>query len=98
MEKDLWANPGMSEDYEQYTAEHCCGDQVLGHALNKYGVRFGENDGDEKFTGGFNPIVHWRFGYSKWNWCTRLTSWHKVHSRDVARYFPLPLRAVGTSR
>ncbi len=86
-EQSFGRNPSMSEDYERYTADHCCGDQVLGHALNKYGVRFGENDGDEKFTWGFNPIVHWRFGFSRWNWCSRLMSWHKVHNRDVARYF-----------
>ncbi|KAK3896970.1 glycosyltransferase [Staphylotrichum tortipilum] len=86
-EQTFGRNPTMSEDYEDYTAGHCCGDQVLGHALNKYGVRFGENGGDEKFTWGFNPIVHWRFGFSRWNWCTRLMSWHKVHSRDVAQYF-----------
>ncbi len=86
-EKTFGRNPTIPEDYEGYTAEHCCGDQVLGHALNKYGVRFGENGGDEKFTWGFNPIVHWRFGFSRWNWCSRLMSWHKVHSRDVAEYF-----------
>lgn len=86
-EKSFGRNPAMSTDYEQYTAEHCCGDQVLGHALNKYGVRFGENHGDEKFTWGFNPVVHWRFGFSKWNWCSPLMSWHKVHNRDVAQYF-----------
>ncbi|KAK4153761.1 hypothetical protein C8A00DRAFT_43332 [Chaetomidium leptoderma] len=86
-EKSFGKNPSMSEDYEQYTAEHCCGDQVLGHALNKHGVQFGENDGDGKFTWGFNPVVHWRFGFSKWNWCSPLMSWHKVHNRDVARYF-----------
>jgi hypothetical protein len=85
-EKTFGRNPTMSADYEAYTAAHCCGDQVLGHALNKYGVRFGQN-GDEKFTWGFNPIVHWRFGFSRWNWCSPLMSWHKVHNRDVARYF-----------
>jgi hypothetical protein len=86
-EKTFGQNPNMSADYEAYAAAHCCGDQVLGHALNKHGVRFGENDGDEKFTWGFNPVVHWRFGFSRWNWCSPLMSWHKVHNRDVARYF-----------
>ncbi|GAB1316837.1 N-acetylgalactosaminide beta-1,3-galactosyltransferase [Madurella fahalii] len=88
-EKSLGANPAMSDDYEEYTAAHCCGDQVLGHALNKHGVRFGENGGDEKFTWGFNPIVHWRFAFEQWNWCSRLLSWHKVHNRDVAQYYAL---------
>ncbi|KAL2171394.1 hypothetical protein VTG60DRAFT_3037 [Thermothelomyces hinnuleus] len=86
-EKTFGLNPNLSSEYEEYTASHCCGDQVLGHALNKYGVRFGENGGDEKFTWGFNPVVHWRFGFSRWNWCSPLMSWHKVHNRDVARYF-----------
>ncbi|KAH6844482.1 hypothetical protein B0I37DRAFT_164147 [Chaetomium sp. MPI-CAGE-AT-0009] len=86
-EKTFGQNPTMAADYEPYAAAHCCGDQVLAHALNKHGVRFGENDGDEKFTWGFNPVVHWRFGFSRWNWCSPLMSWHKVHNRDVARYF-----------
>ncbi|EAQ91816.1 hypothetical protein CHGG_00051 [Chaetomium globosum CBS 148.51] len=86
-EKTFGQNSNLSADYEAYAAAHCCGDQVLGHALNKHGVRFGENHGDEKFTWGFNPVVHWRFGFSRWNWCSPLMSWHKVHNRDVARYF-----------
>ncbi|KAK3290813.1 uncharacterized protein B0H64DRAFT_451132 [Chaetomium fimeti] len=86
-ERTFGRNPTLSADYEPYAAAHCCGDQVLGHALNKHGVLFGENDGDEKFTWGFNPVVHWRFGFSRWNWCSPLMSWHKVHNRDVARYF-----------
>jgi hypothetical protein len=77
----------MADEYEKHTAEHCCGDQVLGHALNKYSVQSGENDGNEKFTWGFNPIVHWWFGFSRWNWCSRLMSWHKDHNRGVARYY-----------
>ncbi|KAK0739420.1 hypothetical protein B0T21DRAFT_362585 [Apiosordaria backusii] len=88
-EKSFGQNNNMAEEYEEYTAAHCCGDQVLGHALNKYGVKFGANDGDEKFTWGFNPIVHWRFGFERWNWCAPLLSWHKVHARDVARYYQL---------
>lgn len=88
-EKSFGQNPNLSDEYEQYTADHCCGDQVLGHALKKFGVEFGENDGDGKFTWGFNPIVHWRFAFSKWNWCTPLLSFHKVHNRDVARYYDL---------
>ncbi|KAK3996640.1 glycosyltransferase [Cladorrhinum sp. PSN332] len=86
-EKSFGKNPSLSEEYEEYTADHCCGDQVLGHALKKCGVEFGENDGDGKFTWGFNALVHWRFGFSRWNWCTPLLSWHKVHNRDVARYY-----------
>lgn len=86
-DKSFGRDPTIAADYEAYTSERCCGDQVLGHALNKHGVRFGENGGDEKFTWGFNPIVHWRFGFSRWNWCSRLLSWHKVHNRDVARYY-----------
>ena len=88
-EQSFGRNPNMAEDFNQYTADHCCGDQVLGLALNKYGVRFGEENGNEKFTWGFNPVVHWNFGFSRWNWCEPLLSWHKVHNRDVARYFEL---------
>ncbi|KAJ4416480.1 hypothetical protein N0V82_006745 [Gnomoniopsis sp. IMI 355080] len=86
-EKSIGLNPNISEEYEQYTAEHCCGDQVLGHALNKYGIKLGENGGDEVFRYGFNPLVHWSFTFERWNWCSPLYSWHKVHARDVARYY-----------
>lgn len=86
-EKSFGQNPDMGTEYERYTAEHCCGDQVLGHALNKYGVKLGENGGDEVFRYGFNPLVHWAFAFEKWTWCVPLYSWHKVHARDVARYY-----------
>lgn len=86
-EKSFGQNSDMTEEYEQYTAEHCCGDQVLGHALNKYGVKLGENGGDEVFRYGFNPLVHWAFTFERWNWCSPLYSWHKVHAKDVARYY-----------
>lgn len=86
-EKSFGLNPKMAEEYEQYTAQHCCGDQVLGHALNKYGIKLGENGGDEIFRYGFNPLVHWAFTFERWNWCLPLYSWHKVHARDVARYY-----------
>jgi hypothetical protein len=79
----------LAEDYNKYTADHCCGDQVLAHAMRKNGVRFGENGGDGKFTWGFNPVVHWTFGFSRYNWCSPLMSWHKVHNRDVAQYYEL---------
>lgn len=88
-EESFGTNPSMVEDYHQYVAEHCCGDQVLGLALKDYGIHFGENGGDEKFTWGFNPLVHWTFAFSRSNWCHPLLSWHKVHSRDVARYYEL---------
>lgn len=86
-EKSFGQNPKIAEEYEQYTAEHCCGDQVLGHALNKYGIKLGENGGDEVFRYGFNPLVHWAFTFERWSWCLPLYSWHKVHARDVARYY-----------
>jgi hypothetical protein len=79
----------LAEDWHAYTADHCCGDQVLAAALHDHGVNFGENGGDGKFTWGFNPVVHWSFAFSKYNWCSPLLSWHKVHSRDVARYYEL---------
>lgn len=86
-EESFGKKPNMSEDYHQYTADHCCGDQVLAKALTDNGVSFGENGGDEKFTWGFNPLVHWTFPFSKHNWCSPLLSWHKVHNRDVAQYY-----------
>ena len=86
-EMSFGQNPNLVDDLDKYTLEHGCGDQVLGHALNRYGVKFGENGGDEKFSWGFNPVVHWRFVFSRANWCKPLLSWHKVHGRDVARFY-----------
>lgn len=88
-EASFGKNKDLAEEYEEYTADHCCGDQVLGHALNKYGIKLGENGGDEVFRYGFNPLVHWTFAFEKWSWCLPLYSWHKVHARDVARYYEL---------
>ena len=88
-EASFGRSPSIVEDYQKYTEEHCCGDQVLGLALKDHGVTFGENGGDEAFTWGFNPLVHWSFAFSRSNWCHPLLSWHKVHSRDAARYFQL---------
>lgn len=85
---DMTASKGrLEETYHQYTADHCCGDQVLAKALADHGVQFGENGGDGKFTWGFNPLVHWAFAFSRYNWCSPLMSWHKVHNRDVAQYY-----------
>ncbi|KAI9170643.1 hypothetical protein HJFPF1_00113 [Paramyrothecium foliicola] len=88
-EKSFGRNPTIVEEYDSYTSQHCCGDQVLAHALRRYGVHFGENGGDGKFTWGFNSVVHWAFGFQQYNWCKPLLSWHKVHNRDVTRYYEL---------
>ncbi|KAJ4052044.1 hypothetical protein NW761_014335 [Fusarium oxysporum] len=82
-------NPRLIEDFAGYTRQHGCGDHILGRALNEYGIRFGQNGGDKKFTWGFNGVVHWKFGFRSENWCTPLLSWHKAHSRDIARYYEL---------
>ncbi|EWZ00133.1 hypothetical protein FOYG_00026 [Fusarium oxysporum NRRL 32931] len=82
-------NPRLIEDFAEYTRQHGCGDHILGRALNEYGIRFGQNGGDDKFTWGFNGVVHWKFGFRSENWCTPLLSWHKAHSRDIARYYEL---------
>ncbi|KEY71771.1 hypothetical protein S7711_06526 [Stachybotrys chartarum IBT 7711] len=88
-EKTFGQNSHMTEDYYEYTSLHCCGDQVLAYAMDKHGVKFGENDGDGKFTWGFNPVVHWTFAFSRHNWCSPLMSFHKIHSRDVQQYYEL---------
>ncbi|KAF5590559.1 glycosyltransferase family 31 [Fusarium subglutinans] len=88
-EMSFGKNSRLFEDFAEYTRQHGCGDHILGRALNEYGIRFGENGGDEKFTWGFNAVVHWKFGFSSENWCTPLLSWHKAHSRDIARYYQL---------
>jgi hypothetical protein len=88
-EMSFGKNPRLVDDFAEYTRRHGCGDHILGRALSEYGVRFGENGGDEKFTWGFNAVVHWKFGFRSENWCTPLLSWHKAHSRDIARYYEL---------
>ncbi|KAM0081114.1 hypothetical protein ACKRZS_006735, partial [Fusarium odoratissimum] len=56
-------NLRLIQDFAEYTRQHGCGDHILGRALNEYGIRFGQNGGDEKFTWGFNGVVHWKFGF-----------------------------------
>lgn len=87
-EASFGRNPNIVQDYQTYAEEHCCGDQILGLALRDHGVGFSDNGGDERFT--WSPaLIHWSFAFSQSNWCQPLLSWHKVHSRDVARYYEL---------
>lgn len=83
------AGGGLVEKYQSFVDEACCGDYALGKVLNDYGVRFGENGGDEAWSWGFNGLPHWKVEFSPDNWCKPVLSWHHAHSRDIARYHEL---------
>lgn len=75
--------------YHGFVDEACCGDYALGKALNDFGVRFGENNGDEGWSWGFNGLPHWKIEFSQDNWCRPVLTWHHAHNRDIARYYEL---------
>ncbi|KAI9929720.1 hypothetical protein MW887_001196 [Aspergillus wentii] len=88
-EKSFGKDPNIIDKFEQFTDVHGCGDHVLGHVLNEYGVSFGETHGDSRFTFGFNAEPHWSSWFTKANWCKPVYSWHHTHSKDVARFYNL---------
>ncbi|PWY80583.1 hypothetical protein BO70DRAFT_315745, partial [Aspergillus heteromorphus CBS 117.55] len=89
-EKSFGADPDIVTKYEGFTAEHGCGDHILGHVLKDYGVGFGEDPtAENRFAYGFNPEAHWSTWFESENWCKPVYSWHHTHGRDVARLFGL---------
>ncbi|RAK77761.1 uncharacterized protein BO72DRAFT_447555 [Aspergillus fijiensis CBS 313.89] len=84
----------IEEKYAAFTAQHGCGDHILGHVLKESGVGFGEHPEAEesRFSYGFNPEAHWTSWYEQENWCKPVFSWHHTHNRDVARLYELEMR------
>lgn len=79
----------LVKKYQSFVDEACCGDYALGKVLNDFGVKFGENNGDERWSWGFNGLPHWTSEFSKENWCEPVLTWHHAHNRDIARYYEL---------
>lgn len=79
----------VAAKYQSFVDEACCGDYALGKVLNDFGVRFGENGGDEGWSWGWNGLPHWKIEFSKENWCKPVLTWHHSHVRDIARYYEL---------
>ncbi|PYH45953.1 uncharacterized protein BP01DRAFT_391311 [Aspergillus saccharolyticus JOP 1030-1] len=84
----------IEQKYAEFTAQHGCGDHILGHVLKESGVAFGEHPEAEesRFSYGFNPEAHWTSWYEPENWCKPVFSWHHTHNRDVARLYELETR------
>ncbi|RAL12440.1 uncharacterized protein BO97DRAFT_451684 [Aspergillus homomorphus CBS 101889] len=83
----------VEQKYGDFTAQHGCGDHILGHVLKESGVGFGEHpDAESRFSYGFNPEAHWTSWYEQENWCKPVFSWHHTHNRDVARLYDLETR------
>ncbi|QSZ29561.1 hypothetical protein DSL72_004076 [Monilinia vaccinii-corymbosi] len=86
MEASFGADKTLADRYESYAQEHCCGDQVLSHALKEMGVeRFKGLDG-----GGWaalQALPVWRVGFGNWNWCSPIMNIHKVHQADISKLF-----------
>lgn len=79
----------LVKKYQSFVDDACCGDYALGKVLNDFGVKFGENHGDEKESWGFNGLPHWKIEFSRDNWCKPVLTWHHAHNRDIARYHAL---------
>lgn len=79
----------LVKKYQSFVDDACCGDYALGKVLNDFGVKFGENHGDEKGSWGFNGLPHWKIEFSQDNWCKPVLTWHHAHNRDIARYHAL---------
>ncbi|KAF5871722.1 putative glycosyltransferase family 31 protein [Botrytis fragariae] len=86
MATSFGAEKTLADKYEFYAKDHCCGDQVLSHAMKEMGVeRFNELDG-----GGWAALQSlpiWRIGFGDWNWCSPLMNIHKVHQADISQLF-----------
>lgn len=88
-EQSFGTGGDLVKKYQGFVDEACCGDYALGKVLNDFGVRFGENHGDEKWSWGFNGLPHWKIEFSRDNWCKPVLTWHHAHNRDIARYYEL---------
>ncbi|KAJ8066292.1 hypothetical protein OCU04_005372 [Sclerotinia nivalis] len=86
MATSFGADKTLADKYESYAQEHCCGDQVLSHAMKDMGVeRFKALDG-----GGWaalQSLPTWRIGFGDWNWCSPIMNIHKVHQADISQLF-----------
>ncbi|APA09673.1 hypothetical protein sscle_05g044430 [Sclerotinia sclerotiorum 1980 UF-70] len=86
MAASFGADKTLAERYESYAKEHCCGDQVLSHAMKEMGVeRLTALDG-----GGWaalQTLPTWKVGFGDWNWCSPIMNIHKVHQADISRLF-----------
>ena len=89
-EQSFGKDPEIIEKFEAFTEAHGCGDHILGHVLQEYGVKFGENTTDnDRYRYGFNSESHWSTWYEPANWCKPVYSWHHTHGKDVARFYSL---------
>ncbi|KAB8304483.1 hypothetical protein EYC80_003874 [Monilinia laxa] len=84
MEVSFGADKTLADKYESYAKQHCCGDQVLSHALKEMGVeRFKGLDG-----GGWaalQALPIWRINFGNWNLCSPIMNIHKVHQADISK-------------
>lgn len=88
-EQSFGRGSDLVQKYQSFVDDACCGDYALGKVLNDYGVKFGENNGDERWSWGFNGLPHWKIEFSQDNWCKPVLTWHHAHNRDIARYHAL---------
>ncbi|RAL68150.1 hypothetical protein DID88_008860 [Monilinia fructigena] len=86
MEVSFGADKTLADRYESYAKQHCCGDQVLSHALKEMGVeRFKGLDGGGWAALQAFPI--WRINFGNWNLCSPIMNIHKVHQADISKLF-----------
>ncbi|KAF7593741.1 hypothetical protein BBP40_010916 [Aspergillus hancockii] len=90
-EKSFGVEEDMVAKYAAFTEAHGCGDHVLGHVMQDYGINFGQVHGKSEYSWGFNPEPHWGGWFRRASWCFPVYSWHHMHSKDVARLYNLEL-------
>lgn len=76
----------LVKKYQSFVDEAGSGDYALGKVLNDFGVKFGENHGDEGWSWGFNSQPHWKTVFSRDNWCLPVLTWSHAHSREIASF------------
>lgn len=79
----------LVKKYQNFVDDACCGDSALDKVLNDFGVKSGDNSGDEKWSWGFNGLAHWKIEFSQENWCKPVLTWHYAYNRDIAKYHSL---------
>ncbi|KAK9327597.1 hypothetical protein V1520DRAFT_35995 [Lipomyces starkeyi] len=94
--KTFGEEPGLGNEYEEYSQVHCCGDHILSHAFRDRGTI-------PVLTGEGYPHVAWRFqgGYEgdlqaeppisvrfkKENWCQEIVTFHHLTAHDIENLY-----------
>lgn len=77
------SHPGITHEWEAFTAENCCGDHVFAHALAEIGVSLNSGPVHSRLQGDAPTSVR----LSKDNWCSEIVSFHHVSPREIENLY-----------